>query len=176
MLPQSPILLRIAEGRSMTTAFIVSPSPPPRRAAGFTLIELMITVLIVAILAAIAIPSYRNYVIRGQLVDATNGLSGLRANMERYYQDNRTYMSTGAYTSPCLVAGLTSGTFTLTCTGTGAPTLTTYVLTATGSANTAGFVYTVDQQNNEATTVTSPPAPTSFTGCTTNWVTKTGGC
>jgi prepilin-type N-terminal cleavage/methylation domain-containing protein len=159
----------------MTTALLTSLRPQPRRAAGFSLIELMITILIVAILAAIAIPSYRNYVIRGQLVDATNGLSGLRANMERYYQDNRTYMSTGAFTSPCLVTPLKSGSFTLSCTGAGAPTATTYTLTATGSGNTAGFVYTVDQQNTQATTVAAP-APSSFSGCATGWVTKTGGC
>ena len=147
-----------------------------RRSAGFTLIELMITVLIVAILAAIAIPSYRNYVIRGQLVDATNGLSSLRANMERFFQDNRTYVTTGTFVSPCTVAGLTQGSFALSCTGAGAPTATTYTLTATGSGNTAGFVYTVDQTGTQSTTVTAP-APSSFIGgpfaC---WITKQGGC
>jgi prepilin-type N-terminal cleavage/methylation domain-containing protein len=175
MKPQSSNLLRIAEGHSMTTPQLHCSKPQPRRAAGFTLIELMITVLIVAILAAIAIPGYRNYVIRAQLVDATNGLSGLRANMERYYQDNRTYASVNGYTTPCAVTPLTSGSFSLTCTGAGAPTLTTYTLTATGSGNTAGFVYTVDQQNNQATTV-GTPAPSSFASCATGWVTKTGGC
>ena len=43
----------------------------------------MITVAIVAILASIALPSYRDYILRGQLVDATNLLSAGRANMER---------------------------------------------------------------------------------------------
>ena len=71
-----------------------------RPSQGFTLIELMITVAIVAILAAIAYPNYRNYVIRGQLVDATQGLSAVRANMERYYQDNRSYLAVGAFNPP----------------------------------------------------------------------------
>src|SRR5450631_4724882 len=71
------------------------------RSKGFTLIELMIVVAIVAILTTIAYPNYRDYVIRGQLVDATQGLSALRANLERYFQDNRTYAAIGPFTPPC---------------------------------------------------------------------------
>jgi Tfp pilus assembly protein PilE len=136
----------------------------------------MVTVAIVGILAAIAYPSYRNYVIRGQLVNATNGLSALRANMERFYQDNRTYVTGGGFTSPCTIAPA-SGPFTLSCTGAGAPTAAGYILTATGSGNTAGFVFTVDQTNTQVTTVSSP-APSNWTtgspfAC---WITKSGGC
>jgi prepilin-type N-terminal cleavage/methylation domain-containing protein len=144
---------------------------------GFTLIELMVTVAIVAILAAIAYPSYRNYVIRGQLVNATNGLAALQANMERFYQDNRTYVTvvgTTTFTSPCTVAPA-SGPFTLSCTGAGAPSLTAYILTATGSGNTAGFVFTVDNLNTQQTVV-STPAPSSWIGTFPCWITKQGGC
>jgi len=142
-----------------------------RRSTGFTLIELMVTVAIVAILAALAYPSYRNYVIRGQLVSATNALSALRANMERYFQDNRAYPAAG--TLPCATS--TSGTFSITCTSTATPP--TYTLTATGSGNTAGFVFTVDYQNTQSTTISSP-APSSWTAGSpfTCWITKPGGC
>jgi type IV pilus assembly protein PilE len=143
------------------------------RSQGFTLIELMITVAIVAILAAIAIPNYRDYVIRGQLVDATQGLSAVRANMERYYQDNRTYLPIGAFTPPCTATVVAYGKFNINCVGS---TATTFTATAVGAAAPlSGFTFTVDQSDTQATVV-APPAPASFKSCTTAWVTKTGGC
>jgi prepilin-type N-terminal cleavage/methylation domain-containing protein len=144
-----------------------------RPTQGFTLIELMITVAIVAILAAIAYPNYRNYVIRGQLVDATQGLSAVRANMERYYQDNRSY-TTGPTAPPCVTAPAPSGRFNIDCAGATDQAYTAEAIGAGGS-NVAGFTFTVDQDGNQATIVAAP-APSAFLGCTTAWVTKTGGC
>jgi prepilin-type N-terminal cleavage/methylation domain-containing protein len=147
-----------------------------RTSQGFTLIELMIVVAIVAILAAIAYPNYRDYVIRGQLVDATQGLAAVRANMERYFQDNRTYLAIAgppAFTPPCGAAVVAYGRFNITCPGS---TATTYTATAVGIAgDLTGFTFTVDQANTQATVV-APPAPASFASCGTAWVTKTGGC
>jgi len=68
----------------------------------------MIVVAIVAILTTIAYPNYRDYVIRGQLVEGTTALASLRANMERYYQDNRTYITSAAFPSPCATAPITA--------------------------------------------------------------------
>ncbi len=62
-----------------------------KRQRGFTLVELMIAVAIIGILAAIAIPSYRDYIARAKRADATLALSGLAQAMERYNANNGTY-------------------------------------------------------------------------------------
>ena len=147
-----------------------------RIARGFTLIEVMIVVAIVAILATIALPNYRDYILRGQLVDGTNGLAAFRANMERYYQDNRTYAATGANVPPCdasLNAGLrTVGTFLITCNGPGAPTTTAYTLQAAGSGATNNFIFTVNETGAQQTT--SIGMPGWGTVPATCWLVKRG--
>ena len=60
-------------------------------ASGFTLIELMITIVIAAILAAIAIPSYQSYIKKSQLRAAQNDLVALSLVFENYYQRNLSY-------------------------------------------------------------------------------------
>ncbi len=61
------------------------------RTAGFTLVELLITLVVIGILVGIALPSYRQYVIRSNRVDATSSLLRLAANQERFYLQNNTY-------------------------------------------------------------------------------------
>lgn len=138
----------------------------------------MITVVIVAILAAFAIPSYQDYVRRGYVVDGTNGLAAMRADMERYFQDNRTYATAGTFVPPCAAtvaaARRTFGNFVVSCAGTDAPTGTTFTLRATGSGPANGVVYTVDQQNLRAT-AGMPAAWSGWTGtCATSWIVKKG--
>jgi len=144
------------------------------RSQGFTLIELMIVVAIVAILAAIAYPGYRNYIIRGQLVDATQGLAAVRANMERYFQDNRTYLAVGTFTPPCTATNVAYGKFNISCPPIDATHFTATAVGA-GTGDLSGFTFTVNEQDLETTTV-APPAPTAFVSCPNAWVTKTGGC
>jgi type IV pilus assembly protein PilE len=149
------------------------------------MIELMITVGIVAILTAIAYPAYRNYVLRGQVVNATNALSAMSANMERYFQDNRQYTTIASPPpySPCDTAGpnnsFTTNYFTLACSNW---TATTYTITATGVSPgpTAGFSYTISYTLNGALVQSSAviaPAPSAWIlSCPASWETKAGQC
>ena len=145
-----------------------------RQAAGFTLIELMIVVAIIAILAAIAVPIYSDYITRGKLTEAQNNLSALRVQMEQYFQDNRTYLdSAGAncgVTMPATGSNSAVKYFTYTC----AATSSTYTITATGATTqTANFTFTIDQNNVHATTSANNWYSGTMTNC---WVTAKGTC
>lgn len=58
---------------------------------GFTLVELMITMVIIAILASIALPSYQNYIRKANIKSAQTDLVSLSLVLENYYQRNLTY-------------------------------------------------------------------------------------
>ena len=60
----------------------------PRRITGFTLIELMITASIVAVLSAIALPSYTSYIARANRADARAQLVQVAQFMQRFYAAN----------------------------------------------------------------------------------------
>jgi len=61
------------------------------RSRGFTLIELMVTVAVIGILAAIAYPSYREYIAKGRRSQATAELMAAHQWMERFYTENFRY-------------------------------------------------------------------------------------
>ena len=71
-----------------------------RRSCGFTLIELMITVVVVAILAAIALPAYQSYIKRGSREAAQAELIEMSGTEEKIYLNSNAYTAsvTGAYT------------------------------------------------------------------------------
>lgn len=60
---------------------------------GFTLIELMVTVVIVGILSSIALPSYRQYILKANRSEAISETQSILTSQERYFLDNATYTS-----------------------------------------------------------------------------------
>ena len=67
-----------------------------QRYKGFTLIEVMIVVAIIAILATVALPAYTDYVRRGKIAEGTSALLAMKTKMEQYFADNRSYTTPGA--------------------------------------------------------------------------------
>lgn len=107
-----------------------------RQAKGFTLIELMVVVAIVAIIASIAIPTYNEQVRKSRRADAARFVGDLQLRLEQWRAENPCYApsggSCGAYAA--------SGTYPTTPNSTQSPyytisipaaTATTYTITAT---------------------------------------------
>lgn len=141
-----------------------------RNMKGFTLIEIMITVVIVGILFTVAIPSYRDYIYRAQISEGLGAMSSLRIRMEQYYQDNQTYVGACENNTAAFLPGTNKDGsleyFNVACSNL---TNQTYVLTATGK-NGNPFKYTVDQSNNKVTVTTGSsgwPTQVDNTDC---WV------
>lgn len=127
---------------------------------GFTLIEVMIVVAVVAILAAIAYPSYQRQIQKSRRTDAKTALLDLATRQERYFTMNNTYVGAAdklGYGGPFPLDVLTSGTafYQLNVT---ASSSTGFTATATPvnaqASDTLCGTYTIDQlgtQNSSGT-------------------------
>ncbi len=105
---------------------------------GFTLIELMIVVAIIGILAAVAIPAYRDYVTKSRMSNVISTTSAVKTAMALCLQEN------GALAS-CDTAGELGITLPAATTDLASVAIaaTTGVITATGTAAAGGYTYTL---------------------------------
>jgi type IV pilus assembly protein PilA len=84
------------------------------KSEGFTLIELMIVVAIIGILAAFAIPAYRDYTARAQVAEGIGLISGVKTPLAEWYADRGAWPS-----SITSIIATASGRYTASLSGTG---------------------------------------------------------
>jgi len=139
--------------------------------AGFTLIDLLIAMVIVAILTAIAIPSYQSYIQQSRRADAKTALLDLAAREERYLTLNPAgYTNVAAnlsYATPFPVA-LFSGTTQDYQLSVANATATSYLLQAVPQGNQATDTcgtYTLDNLGNQFNIYPAGNPPQTIAGC-----------
>lgn len=143
------------------------PSATPSQ--GFTAVELAVVLAVVAMLAAIAIPSYAQHLQRARLTEALTRLADQRVRMEQYFLDNRRYDDGAGGCGPAAMAATATDRFAVECTA----TATSFTLAAVGipGRGMQDFAFTVDEANNRRT----PSLPQGWQASDICWVIRHDG-
>lgn len=140
----------------------------PKKSTGFTLIELMVTVAIVGILAAVALPAYNQYIARGKRAEARAAILQAEGWLERFNTENNAYVNNAAsnantvfdtrYTS-VPAGGAANYTFSL------AVTSTTYTITLAPTGSMASDKCSSYIKNNVGSLAISSSATLALSDC-----------
>ena len=144
-------------------------NPTRRRSGGFTLIELMVVIGVVAVLGSIAVSTYRSYILRTTRTEGRMALLATQVAQEKYFLQNNAYAQDIATVIAAPPAGLginltaggvtTGGNYTLSFS---AVTANTYTLQAVATGNqtkdtAACLTFTINEQGTRT--------PADSTGC-----------
>lgn len=133
--------------------------------AGFSLVELMVALAIAAVIAAFALPAYRNHALRSYLPEMSSSLQLSALRLEQYYQDHRSYLKG----TDCGVTLPSSEHFAYTCAS--PEDSQSFLITATGLAAMAEFSYTINHQGQTRTVLLPERWGKTPSNC---WVMKPG--
>lgn len=125
---------------------------------GFTLIELLIAVSIILILGAIAVPNYRNHVMRANRSDAMATLLQVAAAQEKFYMQNNSYTGDLGATGLNVGSDSASGHYTITIQGANADgfaATATPITTGSQAHDSQCTTFRIDQQGTKSATGTN---------------------
>ena len=122
----------------------LNPLAMRRRAPGFTLVELMIAVAVVAILTSIALPSYALYVKKARRGETESALMDIAQREQQYLLDARAYAPDLATLNTSVSSDVTSYYTVTIARGATPPTFTVTAIPKAGTAQAGDYTLTID--------------------------------